>query len=241
MVIEKGYWPFKTAQIILDDPTAHEYMHKSGYGRIVIVSHTKLDPHGFSLKQKETAIIDLDSLEDVRARFNKTARNEISRTERDPDFAFKIISGTMPDDAYALYASSVEVREGKPHAQKTFEGMVFMLGYYRNELLSGLAIFPTSPIARIRSIFSKRFSVDDKELYAKIGYASRRCMLEACRWGIENGKKGIDVGSVNRVESQKSGMMMFKLSFGGVIVNEYTYTRTSILFSVFERLLSLVR
>jgi hypothetical protein len=241
MVIEKGWGPFKTAQIILDEKTAHDYMHTSGYGRLVIVSYAKLDPHGFSLKQKETAIIDLDSLDDVRARFNKTARNEISRTERDPDFRFEIVSGTMPDDAYALYASSVEVREGKPHAKSTFDGMVFVLGYYCNELLSGLAIFPTQPIARIRSIFSKRFSVEDKELYAKIGYASRRCMQEACKWGIENGRKGIDVGSVNRTDEQKSGMMMFKLSFGGRIVPEYTYTRTSPLFALFERLFSFVR
>ncbi|MBI5469852.1 hypothetical protein HY968_00820 [Candidatus Kaiserbacteria bacterium] len=237
MVIEKGLWPFKTAQIILDEKAAHAYMHKSGYGRIVILTHAKLDPHGFSLRQKETAIIDLDSLDEVRARFNKTARNEISRTERDPDFRFEVISGSMPDDAYQLYASSVEVREGKPHAQSTFDGMVFVLGYYRDELLSGLAIFPTRPVARIRSIFSRRFSVDDKDLYAKIGYASRRCMQEACKWGIENGRKGIDVGSVNRTDEQKSGMMMFKLSFGGRIVPEYTYTRTSALFSFFERLL----
>jgi hypothetical protein len=241
MVIERGFWPFRRTQVILDD-SAVKIARTWASGRLIIISRTSLDLPEFSVKVKDTGVVDLTiSLEEIRSRFSKTVRNEISRTERDPAFRFEVTEGGMTDDAYALYVSFENTRGKKPYARSVFDNLVCVRGYLNDELLACITVFPSSPEARIRSIFSKRLSTTDSELYARIGNASRRCMFEAIRWAKEKGCTGLDLASINMHDEVKAGISAFKLSFSPTLVKEYTYTRTSSLFAFTERATKFLR
>ena len=124
-----------------------------------------------------------------------------------------------------------------PFPRATFEGCREVLVLYKNELLSGIFVFDSKPIARIRSIFSKRGTASDHSEYQRIGYASRRAMYEVCVWGSNSGRTGIDLASVNSMDESKRGISDFKMSFNPVIVPEYTYTYRSVLYAFFEALM----
>jgi hypothetical protein len=237
MVIEERKWGFRSALVILDDEEARRLASQDAHSRIIVVSHHHLNLPGFSVREKQTGVIDLDApLEGVRSRFSKTVRNEVSKTERDARFTFRTEEQNIPEDAYALYAASEKVRGRRPFPRRMYAGAVWALGYYDSELLAGIALYPSAPVARIRSIFSKRLLTHDHDLYNRIGQASRRLMLELCRWGIEHGRTGIDLASVNTADEDKAGITAYKLSFAPRLIPEYTYTRRTRLYALLERL-----
>lgn len=236
MVIYENKWGFTTARVILDDEAARTLCDR-GLSRLIVVTLHRLDLPGFTVKEKDTGIIDLGtSVDDVKASFGKTVRNEISRTERDDQFRFVTTEGPFPDDAYEQYVAFERARGAKPFGKDTFDGLVFVRGYYGGKLLACISAFPSKPVARIRSIFSARHEAVDDETYTRIGYASKRAMLELCRWGIEHERSGIDLASINMHEDAKSGIAAYKRSFSPRMVKEYTYTKRSGIYAFFERI-----
>lgn len=234
MIIEQKKWGFVTAQIILDDELARRVAVEKKYDRIAIISNTKLALEGFRVREKQTGVIPFEGgPAAVLSRFAKTTRNEIARTFRDPLFVVRE-RDTVSDDTYRVYVDFEKKLHRVPFAQETFKGCREFVVLYDGEILSGVFVFESEPVARIRSIFSKRSMTRDHTEYQRVGYASRRALYEACVWGSGRGCTGLDLASVNSPDETKRGINDFKMGFNPTVVSEYTYTYRTLLYSLFE-------
>ena len=187
MVIEKGFWPFRTAQIILDDDAAHVYAQKKGYGRIVAITRTKLDLPVFSTKEKPTVVIDLTrSEEEIFTSMSYENRHKIRKSEQDGNLAFKAGDSDF-EKAYALYLSFEKARGSRPFPRSYFSKSVLFSCSIAGEMIAAIFVDMSKPHLRVRYIFSKRLGVGDKEEYRRINIASRRLVWEVCKWGKSNG------------------------------------------------------
>ena len=227
--VERTYLFFRYARVILNDELLTRLIHERVYSYIVGVSHTKIAfEYNVSMRQKKTLIIPLDaSLEQVFRSFNDTARNEIRRTERTPEFAFTVNDGKW-DDVYALYRAHRKERGLPIHPLHFLKWGMLFNAYWKGVLISTITCYDAKPYLRIQNIFSK-LAGKDKELRRITGYASRRLVYEICKYGNENGYTLLDMASANITDPAKAGITQFKSSFGGVLIDEYIYTYKSAL------------
>ena len=233
MLISKKFI-FKTALIVLEDEAAQPIIDSGKYSFIRVVSYKDKDIPGFIKSAKTTALIDLtQSEDDIFSKFNDTTRNEVRKTMKEGGISIK--SGVPIDDAsYDMY-SAFEFAQGRaPVPRSELKDCLLFGVYLSGDLLSGIFVIPSKPYLRIRSIFSKRLQTEDKEMYKHISNATRRAMWEICLWGKKEGYRSLDLASVNLTNPKTANITKFKMSFGGAIVNEYTYTYKSKLFSSLE-------
>jgi len=232
MMFENNKFGFRTARVVLDDEEAVRAAQSGRYARLEIISHNKLDLPGFSLQTKQTGLIDLtDSPEEVLAAFNKTTRNEIARTFADPLFSFRVFT-EPPDDIHALYEEfERNLGHNAPFSRQALKSCKAFGAYYDGKLLAGIYVFPSSPIVRIRAIFSR-----PTERTQQVSFASRRLIYEVCRWGLQEGRSAIDLARVATKEGSN-----FKMSFNPRIVPEFVYRRTSRVYVLLERIRILAR
>jgi hypothetical protein len=240
MIIEEKKVFFNTIQVILEDEKIPEIIAGKKYSRIILLSNSDLALPHFTVKKKTTALINLkpNNLDDIFKTFSETTRNEIRKTAKIPELHFAIESDK--EEGFHFY-QKFEYAQGRvPYARSEFDPCTLFLARYNNEPISGIFVYGTKPYLRIRSIFSKRLKVVDKELYKIIGYSTRRLMWEICQWGKAEGYESLDLASVNFNNPETANITKFKMSFGGEVVNEYTYTYRSAWFKIFE-LFSLAR
>ncbi|MEK7509179.1 MAG: hypothetical protein AAB605_00525 [Patescibacteria group bacterium] len=232
MIFEKNIFGLRSVRVVLDDDEAMRAAKSKRYARLEIISHTKLDFPGFIVQEKQTGLIDLrGSPEEVLATFNKTTRNEIARTFADPQFNFRTFT-ELPDDIHALYEEfERKLGHDTPFSKEALKGCIAFGAYYERELLAGIYVFPSAPIARIRAIFSRR-----SEHSHLVSFASRRLVYEICRWGIAEGRSAIDLARVITEEGSN-----FKMSFNPRIIPEYVYRRASSVYAFLERVRILAR
>lgn len=222
----KKLW-FSTALVILSADEARAIAGKREYFDFVqIIGHEQLDISGFSCKQKTTGIVDLTSADAVLAGFNKTTRNEIARTYRETGLSFGH-HDAITDAGYELYAAFERTAGRKPYARARLSGCMEFLGYDGGVLVSGMFVYPSEPIMRIRSIFSARRAATEHHSRQRIGYASRRLMFDVCTWGIEHGRTGLDLASLNFDNPKTRSISEFKSGFSPRIVPEYHYAYRS--------------
>ena len=225
MIYEKNFFGLRSARVVLDDDVALSAARSGRYARLEIISHHNLDLPGFTIQFKQTGLIDLKgSLGEVLAKFNKTTRNEIARTMNDTRFCFRMFSG-LPKDIHVLYEEFERtLGHETPFPKEALQGCISFGAYHDEKLIAGIYIFPSTPIARIRAIFSRRSKG------SKVSFASRRLVYEICRWGLENGRTAIDLARVVTNEGPN-----FKMSFNPRVVPEYVYRRTTGVYAFLER------
>ncbi len=242
MILETKKLFFKKLNIVLEDVYFDQIIREKEYkkyGSVVAVTYRFLSLPEFSCVEKFTAIIDLtQSEEGIFRGMSSSTRNEIHRTEKDSDFVFKY-SNSPTKDSYELY-SSFEYTQGRiPRPILELKQSHFFGMWYQGVFISGMYVMVSFEYMRSRSIFSKRLSLESKDMRRRASNASRRLMWEMCIWGKKNGYKGLDLGSVNKNNPKTRSIADFKLSFGGNLVKEYAYIYKSKSFQFFERFVHL--
>lgn len=227
---------FKTIFIVLDGEALKKAIAGGKYSSITAISYDQLSLPDFRVRTKTTTLIGLSGQEeDIFKKFNDTTRNEIRKSEKTA--GLKIISDDKNfDGAYSLYSDFEYSRGEAPFSKKALKECVVFSAYYNNEIVSGIFVDLGKPYLRVRYIFSKRLDIDDKELYKIVSNSTRRLVWEICLWGKKNGFVSLDLASVNFKDPEVSGITKFKMSFGGDVVNEYTYIYKSLVFRYFEKL-----
>ncbi len=231
---------FRKIFIIFDDDKIKESFAKKEYSSIVGITRNDLSIKNVRFGVKKTAVINLSlSEEEIFSRFSDTTRNEIRRTEKDgsPEI---FLEDKNRDKVYAMY-EEFEYSQGRvPFPENDVSECLIFSAYLDGKITSAIYVdMGTGSNAkdlRIRYIFSKRLNTEDKELYKAIGRSTRRLIWEICLWGKRKGFCSLDMATVNLTEKEKEGITRFKMSFGGEIVDEYTYSYKSKPFIYFEKL-----
>jgi len=236
MIVEEKKLLFSTANIILEDDKFLSMLKSGRYSKIVAMSYDKLSVDNCKLRTKTTSLVKLDRDEDeIFSKFSDTTRNEIRRTFRNDELKF-VFSDNITDDSYQLYKRFEYLQGRVPVSKKSLQQCVLFSAYYRGEIISAIYVMKIKPYLRIRSIFSKRLEIEDKDLYKVISNATRRVVWEVCLWGIKNNFSSLDMASVNMSNPKTISISKFKISFGGDIINEYTYIYKTKIFTWFEKI-----
>jgi len=239
-LIQKDWGFFKTARIIFDEALFGELIKNRCYLNIVLVSHQKLSvPVDVRVKKKPTVLISVDkSPEDILQSFNDTARNEVRKTFKMSEFLFRSDEDNF-SEIYTLYRSFRKAKKLSLRGKDFFKGVLIFKAYWKGELVSVITCYSAHPYLRVQNIFSK-LSGEDKELRRIIGYATRRLIYEICVYGHEHGFISLDLAGINLIDPKKAGITAFKKSFGGSIIDEYTYTYRRPVFNILARLKKIV-
>jgi hypothetical protein len=231
---------FKKALILLDDEALFNVAHKNPYAYVSAISYSEYKLSNWKRKEKDTALINLRiPEEEIFTGFNDTTRNEIRKTYSNDQLS---ISQNEADfvELYELYSSFERAQGRKPMEEKEARRYIPFAVKYGSEIIAGQFVYASRPWLRIRSIFSKRLEVPDKEMIKVISNAGRRLMWEICRWGRMNKYESLDVASVNQSEPKSKNIALFKMSFGGKITTEYTYIYESGVYKAAARIYSLL-
>lgn len=241
-MVEQYRFGLRKAFVPIDtDCAMHVARNKHRYFRIQIISHVPLDLPDFKLKRRRTGIIKLGkTIEEVIGSFDRTTRNNIHRADRDSGLRFQI-NTTVTDSGYDLFKRFLRVRGLTPYARSYYSGCVEFLAYADGVAVSGVWIFPSTPMGLLASVFSTRHEDCSAADYKRIGYASKRLMANVCGWGIEHGMSEIDMGGLNLDESEKAGIAHSKLAFGPIVTEQYVYSYSSPIFKVLERYMAKFR
>jgi hypothetical protein len=228
----KRLW-FKRVQIFLEDDLDDiDDIIKNNHS-IVIISNKKLDLTNWRLREKNTASIDLtDSEEEIFKKFNDTTRNEIRKTYGNTDLSFSSNSDFV--DSYGLYCKFEKSQGRKPVNKKEMSHFKVALAFHKGEPIYGLYVIESFPYARIRSIFSKRLSVNDRDMIKVISNSGRRLIWEVCKDLKKNRFDSLDMASVNMENPKTVSISKFKMSFGGKVAREYTYIYKDEIFNLIE-------
>ncbi len=235
MRIETKKLCFKKTQIFLENNLGDiDNLVKNNHS-IVIISNRKLDLKNWKLREKDTALIDLTTLEEeIFKKFNDTTRNEIRKTYSNTDLSFSTNSDFV--DSYSLYCEFEKSQGRVPVNRLEMSNFRVTLAFHKGKPINGLYIAESFPYARIRSIFSKRLSVDNKDMVKVVSNSGRRLMWEVCQDLKKRGFSSLDMASVNMENPKTVSISKFKMSFGGKVTREYTYIYKSKFFLLFEKI-----
>lgn len=222
--IERKYFFFTYARVILDDELLQHLIRKQAYSYIVGVSHNKLFfDVPVSIRKKQTINIYVNKpMEKVLRGYNETARNEIRRTERMEELTFTVNDSNW-DEVYAMYTAHRMARGLPIHPLAFLQWGILFNAYWNGKLISTITCYDAKPYLRIQNIFS-RIAENNKELRRITGYVSRRLVYEICKFGNKGEYMLLDMASANFTNLARAGITQFKNSFGGEVTDEYTYT-----------------
>ena len=240
MIIERKRPFLSSARIILDDELLGRAMREKDYAYITAISHNRFDLGAdVSVKPKKTIGIRLQgkTIDELLQSFNDTSRNEVRRTFGMSEIEVRV--DTDPDAAYDLYMRFERAQGRTSQRKESFLQSKIWNAYLEGHLVSSIACYDAKPILRIRAIYSERMWKENKEKYQKIGFATKRLVYEICKYGVENGYALVDMGAANFTDPAKKGVTQFKSSFGGGVMDEYTYTYKSSLFRFISKFIRL--
>ncbi len=239
MIFENKKLFLNSAFIVLEDSKISEILRRKKYSSIIIISHTDLNLPSFKKRVKTTTIINLkNTKDDIFAKFNDTARNEIRKTYKIPNLEI-VLDDKNFSDTYVLYKNFEYAQKRVPFSRKNLEKCLRFSAYYNGEIISGIFVDLGEKDLRIRYIFSKRLQTENKELYKIIASATRRLLWEICIWGKDKSFNSLDLASVNFSNPEVANITKFKMSFGGEVINEYTYTHISPTYSFLVKLVGI--
>jgi len=236
MIITKNKLLFKTATVTFDIAEARRMIDSGKFSSIAAVTYEKMDWPDCFEQIKTTAVIDLTPpLEDIFQKFHKTTRNEINRSGRTPSLHF-VSDDKNKKVAYKMYSDFEYSQNRVPMPRSLFSKYLLFGAYSKNKLISAVTLSPALPYLRIRSIFSQRLAASNSEERKNVSFSSRRLIWEICCWGKAKNFKSLDLASVNFNNPKTANITRFKMSFGGKVINEYTYLYKTSTFLLFERL-----
>ena len=227
---------FRTVRVILNDEFFLRLISQKNYSYVVAISHTKIDvPASVAVKTKKTSCVDLQrSPEEILQSFHDTTRNEVRRTFSIPDFSFTCNDERFKE-AYSMYKEFRRKKNLEIQPPLFFRSVLRFSAYLQGRLMAVVTCYDADPYLRIQNIFSAFPHNVGMQKY--IGIATRRLIYDVCVYGSKKGRTYLDMASINLHNPAKKGITNFKLSFGGTIMDEYTYTYKS----AFMRLLGSFR
>ena len=231
IMVNKTSFPFRTIRIVLEDDILKEELKLKRYSYITGVSYGGwYDGKEIVIKSKKTPVIQLNgrSEDDVFSGFNDTTRNEIRKTEKSSQYIFK-----LPDintrAILGLYKKFEIAGNRQPRASVYFRDSLFAGAYCDGVLVAAIICYNSFPYLRVHAIVSAGVEIiSDRRI---VSYTTRRLVWEFCQYGLKKNYAWLDLGGVNQKDPQKAGITAFKMSFGGELINEYTYTYKSLLYS----------
>lgn len=207
---------------------------------VFIYSYSPLDLPDFALKEQTTAIIDLtQSLDDIFAKFRKNTRNEIRKMESTADITYRV-PDTDLNSSYSLY-KRVKRKDDKVATidiKEDFKGCLFFNAYQNKTLVVSMSCYDNGTTLRLKHIVSRR-KEEGFNSYI-MGAVSRKLIWEICKYGKNIGRTSFDLAGTNLADSTKSGVTMFKQSFGGEQGAVYIYRYERRMFTLVKKLLHLV-
>lgn len=235
-IVERKYAFFKSARVILNDELFLHLVRDKAYSYIVGLSHQDLSvPLGVKAKHKKTSLINLKHpIDQILARFRDTTRNEVRKTFGMPEMKI-VMNDARTGEMHELYRAFRKAKNLEIHYKSFLESATRFSAYYNGELIAVITVYEVPPKMRIQNIFSK-IDHEDSEMRKIVGFATRRLMYDICKYGSEHGYESLDLASVNLSDPAKSGITQFKLSFGGDISDEYTYTYRSSIIQILSKL-----
>ncbi len=244
MRILKQKGPFKSIEIFFEDLPLQEIRQIcKTHSHVTVLSHHSIDGiSNFRLRQKKTPNIYVrEGAEVVFSRFRDTVRNEIHRTERIDNFEVRL-PDTDTDAVYEMYRLFEFAQKRAPISRLDFSQYICASAYVDGRPISAITFFQSGDVLRVRSIFSLRLnakSLEDRELYKVIGFASKRLIYEICRYAILCAAKVVDLASINLIDPEKESIARFKSGFGAVIEDEYQYIYSSSFYTIAEKIVGL--
>jgi|SRR3989344_3518438 len=224
MIITKRKFFLSHARIILDDAQLEKCFREKNHHYITGLSYHKFNfGPGISIKSKKTMLISLrQSIEQIFEGFNANTRNEVRRATEEKELLITCDDRSY-DAIYDMYMRFEKEQGRVPHDRSIFLGSKVFSAYYKGELISAIICYDAKPILRSRANFSKRMESASPEKRRIISRATRRLIYEICLYGKEHDYEYFDQGSVNLTDPRKKFIGEFKSSFGGELVDEYSY------------------
>lgn len=235
---------FTSLRILHQGEDVLAILHEKKPDRLAVVSYKPLplEEHGFTVKHKRVANLYLSgTIDDVFGTFSVSTRNEINKTFKMPDLEIRVRDNNR-EEAYHIYSAFEKLQGRKPWSRDTFDKNLYFNAYYKGKLIVTIPCYDLSPYLQIRSISSIRMDPKiDKELYRIVGYATRRLIYEAAKYGIEHGYTFVGLGAISEATVQKKNVSQFKMFFAPRVEDEYTYVYQSKRFQLLNRFHQLFR
>lgn len=180
-----------------------------------LVAYEAVSDEEYEVVLKNTAIIHLEKgLDFAFGQFSPTCRNEINRTFRVQDFAFSSTRHAGKAE-FDFHETCEHLRNWYPVPESELQNSVLFLASWQEEYISGISCYENDNLIRIGRIFSKRHLVTQKSAPAVIfSAAARRLVFDICNYAINTNKKFLDMGGIDFLSVEKSGISKFKQSFG---------------------------
>ena len=234
--INRSRFIFKTKEIWFSQ---HPYDVKGYHGVFFHECKDKVDISGFRREEFTTLTIDLTQDLDIiwKNIDKKSCQYGIKRAVREG------IEVQLNKDFEQFFKLNRSFRKNKglPVGDEKIETMreygTLFTAHFNDEIIGGQLYLEDKENIRWLLGASKRLEVT-KEKEVIIGFGNRLMIWEAIKYAKNKGLREFDLGGfyTGRTEdSQKEGINVFKKSFGGILVNHYTYRKD------YSRILSLAR
>lgn len=193
---------------------------KSKYDYIFIVCYDKCTQDAeFEYLNKNACVFDLDKTdEEIIKGFNSTSRNELRKTYKLEKIQFQIGYSKF-DEYYHFYKTCEQSRNWYPVPEDELRKSLLFSIAYDGQLISGMSCYIGGDTIRVGRIFSRRRINSNQSITGAIyGGASKRIVYEICLYARAQGLKFVDLGGVDLLGNEKSGISDFKLSLGATVV-----------------------
>lgn len=191
---------------------------KADFDYSFVVSYGSFEDEEYTMVEKNALLIDLSQkTEDILSNFSATTRNEIRRFDKIKELEFHN-SISDRDDFFQFYKNCESDRNWHPVPKSELDNSKVLYVTYNGIPISGMSAYSHCEFMRIGRIFSLRRSFNVPQPNLIFGCAAKRIVFEFIQYAKYNGFKSLDLGGVDLINKQKSGITKFKLSFGGEIV-----------------------
>lgn len=191
---------------------------KANFDYSFVVSYGAFEDEDYTTVDKNALVINLNQKqEDILSDFSATTRNEIRRFDKIEALKF-YDSVTEPEKFFQFYENCELDRNWYPVPRSELDHSVVFYVTYDGTPISGMSAYSNGKFIRIGRIFSLRRSFKVPQSNLIFGCAAKRIVFEFCQYAKANDFESLDLGGVDLINKQKSGITKFKLSFGGEIV-----------------------
>jgi len=195
-----------------------------------------IDLPGFQRLKQLTYAINLTLGPDrIFANFHSTTRNQINKLSRNAYVTLKLLD---PDEAssYDLYAEVKKADGANPDIREEFVNCIYANAYLRGSLFVTTTFYDNGVQLRLKHIASLRKSIGDDSKF--VAHATRAIIWNLCGWASARGRTLLDLGGVNFTDPAKAGIVQFKESFGGDLIEVSIYRYDTCTFAEYRKQLN---
>ncbi len=219
--LERKLYSFRVCEIWF----AEQPFDVTGYDRVIFYATRKrVEDTSLELKQQPTNVISLASpLDEIWKSFDKkSTRYAIRRAMRE---SVDVRIDSDHDEFFAVYNRFASAKKiaSIDHDQLPKQGGKLFTVWSDATLLVGHFYYCDKPIIRLRFTAS---ALDRGVNRTLLGCFSRYLHWQAIQLAKSSGYTEFDLGGLDLdPRSQRYSITRYKLSFGGTIVNKYTYVK----------------